>query len=122
MFADSSLRCNDRVPPVGDVSLTNVSSRPLSVSSAAVAAATWLKDGVPARTGRGLQQRRDGTRLSVTMERVRQEDAGTYSCQLVTAEGRTVTSATWTLRVHSKTRRPSPIRFNLSKTQEGFKH
>ncbi|XP_074550631.1 myosin light chain kinase, smooth muscle [Halichoeres trimaculatus] len=71
------------------------------VSSVTVATVTWLKDGAPVRMGPGLQQRQDGTRLTLTMERVRQVDRGTYRCQLVTAEGLTVDSAAWTLRVNS---------------------
>ncbi|XP_035860331.1 myosin light chain kinase, smooth muscle-like [Sander lucioperca] len=72
------------------------------VSSVAVAVATWLKDGGAVRTGPGLQQRQDATRLTLTMERVRQADQGTYRCQLITTEGLTVTSATWTLSVHKR--------------------
>jgi len=67
---------------------------------------TWLKDGDAVRAGPGLQQTRDGTRLTLTVERVRQVDRGTYRCQLTTADGATVDSATWTLRVHGKTRPP----------------
>uniref|UniRef100_A0A671UG81 Myosin light chain kinase, smooth muscle n=1 Tax=Sparus aurata TaxID=8175 RepID=A0A671UG81_SPAAU len=71
-----------------------------AVSSASVATVTWLKEGVPVRIGPGLQQRQDGTCLTLTIERVRQVDQGTYMCQLITADRATVTSATWTLRVH----------------------
>lgn len=85
------------------LTLCNRPSHPLSVSSVAVAAVTWLKDGGPVRTGPGLQQRQDGTRLTLTVERVRRVDQGTYRCQLITADGLTVTSATWTLSVHGKT-------------------
>ncbi|KAF0026982.1 hypothetical protein F2P81_021719 [Scophthalmus maximus] len=70
------------------------------VSSAVIAMVTWLKDGGQVWTGPGLQHRQDGTRLTLTMERVRQVDQGTYSCQLTTADGLTVTSATWTLSIH----------------------
>ncbi|KAM6978468.1 myosin light chain kinase, smooth muscle [Tautogolabrus adspersus] len=77
------------------------------VSSVTVAVVTWLKDGAPVRTGACLQQRQDGTRLTLTMERVRRVDQGTYRCQLTTADGLTVTSATWTLSVNSC--RPSEV-------------
>ncbi|XP_070771208.1 myosin light chain kinase, smooth muscle [Enoplosus armatus] len=70
------------------------------VSSGAVAMVTWLKDGGVVRTGPGLDQRQDDTRLTLTMERVRQVDQGAYRCQLIAADGLTVTSATWTLSVH----------------------
>ncbi|XP_076602369.1 myosin light chain kinase, smooth muscle isoform X2 [Chaetodon auriga] len=72
------------------------------VSSAAVAMVTWLKDGGAVRTGPGLQQKQDSTRLTLNLERVRQVDQGTYRCQLITADGLTVNSATWTLSVHSR--------------------
>ncbi|XP_041807380.1 myosin light chain kinase, smooth muscle isoform X2 [Chelmon rostratus] len=72
------------------------------VSSAAIAMVTWLKDGGPVRTGPGLQQRQDSTRLTLSMERVRQVDQGSYRCQLITADGLAVNSATWTLSVHSR--------------------
>ncbi len=75
----------------------------LLVSSVEVAMVTWLKDERPVRTGPGLQQRQEGTRLTLTMERVRQVDQGTYRCQLITADGLTVNSATWMLSVHSET-------------------
>uniref|UniRef100_A0A669B5X8 Myosin light chain kinase, smooth muscle n=1 Tax=Oreochromis niloticus TaxID=8128 RepID=A0A669B5X8_ORENI len=71
-------------------------------SSAAGAVDTWLKDGGPVRTGLGLRQRRDDTRLTLTLERVRRVDQGTYRCQLTTADGLTVDSAAWTLLVHSE--------------------
>lgn len=71
-------------------------------SSAAGAVDTWLKDGRPVRTGLGLRQRRDDTRLTLTLERVRRVDQGTYRCQLTTADGLTVDSAAWTLLVHSE--------------------
>ncbi|XP_039901271.1 myosin light chain kinase, smooth muscle, partial [Simochromis diagramma] len=73
-------------------------------SSAAGAVVTWLKDGGPVRTGSGLRQRRDGTRLTLTVERVRRVDRGTYRCQLTNADGLTVDSAAWTLLVHSRQR------------------
>ncbi|XP_008303089.1 myosin light chain kinase, smooth muscle [Stegastes partitus] len=69
------------------------------VSSDAVAVVTWLRGGDQVRTG---QQRQDGSRLTLTMERVRQVDRGTYRCQLTTADGLTVSSATWRLRVHGR--------------------
>lgn len=72
----------------------------LSVSSVADAMVTWLRDGNPVRTGPGHQQRRDGTRLILTMDRVTQLDNGTYGCQLTTPEGLNVASATWRLRVN----------------------
>ncbi|XP_036965131.1 myosin light chain kinase, smooth muscle isoform X3 [Acanthopagrus latus] len=72
------------------------------VSSTSIATVTWLKDGGPVRIGPGLQQRQDGTCLTLTMERVRQVDQGTYTCQLITADRATVTSATWTLQVNSR--------------------
>uniref|UniRef100_A0AAQ5ZIP2 Myosin light chain kinase, smooth muscle n=1 Tax=Amphiprion ocellaris TaxID=80972 RepID=A0AAQ5ZIP2_AMPOC len=81
-------------------SCTHLSSHLLSVSSDAVAVVTWLRGGDQVRTG---QQRRDGSRLTLTTERVRQVDEGTYRCELTTTDGLTVTSATWRLRVHSKT-------------------
>uniref|UniRef100_A0A8D3DSK6 Myosin light chain kinase, smooth muscle n=1 Tax=Scophthalmus maximus TaxID=52904 RepID=A0A8D3DSK6_SCOMX len=58
----------------------------------------------------------DGTRLTLTMERVRQVDQGTYSCQLTTADGLTVTSATWTLSIHGKSCASRPPSF-LSELQ-----
>lgn len=64
---------------------------------------TWLRDGLAVNTRPGLQQSLDGTCLSLTMERVRQRDQGTYCCQLTTDDGLTVASATWVLRVQSKT-------------------
>ncbi|XP_041858311.1 myosin light chain kinase, smooth muscle isoform X2 [Melanotaenia boesemani] len=76
------------------------------VSAVAVSMVTWLRDGDPVGTGPGLEQRQDGTRLTLTMERVRQTDQGTYKCQLSTADGQPVESATWTLRVHSASRPP----------------
>ncbi|XP_036965132.1 myosin light chain kinase, smooth muscle isoform X4 [Acanthopagrus latus] len=72
------------------------------VSSTSIATVTWLKDGGPVRIGPGLQQRQDGTCLTLTMERVRQVDQGTYTCQLITADRATVTSATWTLQVNTR--------------------
>nr|XP_046259562.1 myosin light chain kinase, smooth muscle isoform X2 [Scatophagus argus] len=72
------------------------------VSSVAFAMVTWLKDGVPVRMGPGVQQRQDGSRLTLIMERVRQVDQGTYQCKLRTADGVTVNSAPWMLRVHSR--------------------
>ncbi|XP_029980113.1 myosin light chain kinase, smooth muscle-like isoform X2 [Sphaeramia orbicularis] len=75
------------------------------VSSGAVAVVTWLKDSVPVQTRPGLQQRRDGPRLTLTMERVRELDRGEYRCQLTTAAGgggATVDSATWTLTVNNR--------------------
>ncbi|XP_067373028.1 myosin light chain kinase, smooth muscle isoform X2 [Channa argus] len=76
------------------------------VSSAAVAIVTWLKDGGPVRTGPGLEQRQNGSQLTLTMEKVRQLDQGTYTCHLITADGQTVDSATWTLRVHAVSQPP----------------
>ncbi|XP_068184637.1 myosin light chain kinase, smooth muscle [Antennarius striatus] len=72
------------------------------VSSEAVAMVTWLKDGEPVRVGPGRQQTRDRTCLTLTTERVRRVDQGTYRCQLITAGGQTVASATWMLHVHSR--------------------
>ncbi|MEQ2217704.1 hypothetical protein XENOCAPTIV_019962 [Xenoophorus captivus] len=60
------------------------------------------------KTGPRLQQRQDGTRLILTMDRVTQVDDGMYGCQLTTAEGLTVASATWTLRVSRKSSTPDP--------------
>ncbi|XP_050923881.1 myosin light chain kinase, smooth muscle-like, partial [Lates calcarifer] len=77
------------------------------VSSVAVAMVTWLKDDRPVRMGPGLQQRKDGTRLTFSMERVRQLDQGTYRCQLTTADGLTVESRTWALSVHGVSRPPA---------------
>lgn len=71
-------------------------------SSAAGAVVTWLKDGGPVRTGSGLWQRRDGTRLTLSTVRVRRVDQGVYRCQLTNADGLTVDSAAWTLLVHSE--------------------
>ncbi|CAK6974033.1 myosin light chain kinase%2C smooth muscle [Scomber scombrus] len=76
------------------------------VSSAAVATVTWLKDGGQVKPGPGLQQRQDGSRLTLNMERVTQADRGNYSCQLITADGQKVTSATWTLSVNSVSGQP----------------
>ncbi|XP_027880032.1 myosin light chain kinase, smooth muscle isoform X1 [Xiphophorus couchianus] len=76
------------------------------VSSVADAMVTWLRDGNPVRTGPGHQQRRDGTRLILTMDRVTQLDNGTYGCQLTTPEGLNVASATWRLRVNRASRCP----------------
>ncbi|XP_034430179.1 myosin light chain kinase, smooth muscle-like [Hippoglossus hippoglossus] len=70
------------------------------VSSAAVAMVTWLKDGRPVRTGPLLQQRQDGACLTLTLQRVRHVDQGMYRCQLTTADGPTIDSATWRLSVH----------------------
>uniref|UniRef100_UPI003AAE77D9 obscurin-like protein 1 n=1 Tax=Centroberyx gerrardi TaxID=166262 RepID=UPI003AAE77D9 len=70
------------------------------VSSAAVSMVTWLRDGGAVRPGPGLLQRRDGTRLTLSLERVRRTDRGTYGCQLTTTDGLTVDSDTWTLTVH----------------------
>ncbi|XP_037831939.1 myosin light chain kinase, smooth muscle isoform X2 [Kryptolebias marmoratus] len=69
-------------------------------SAAAVAMVTWLRDGDPVRPGRGLQQRWDQTRLTLTVNSVSPEDEGTYRCQLTTTERLKVNSASWTLRVH----------------------
>ncbi|XP_040912585.1 myosin light chain kinase, smooth muscle isoform X2 [Toxotes jaculatrix] len=77
------------------------------VSSVASATVTWLKDGGPLSRGPGLQQRQDGIRLILTIERVTHSDQGTYRCQLTTADGLTVNSATWTLSVHSVSRPPA---------------
>ncbi|MEQ2178389.1 hypothetical protein GOODEAATRI_013624 [Goodea atripinnis] len=79
-----------------------------SVSSVADAMVTWLRDGNPMKTGPRLQQRQDGTRLILTMDRVTQVDDGMYGCQLTTAEGLTVASATWMLRVSRKSSTPDP--------------
>ncbi|XP_023192924.1 myosin light chain kinase, smooth muscle isoform X3 [Xiphophorus maculatus] len=76
------------------------------VSSVADAMVTWLRDGNPVRTGPGHQQRRDRTRLILTMDRVTQLDNGTYGCQLTTPEGLNVASATWRLRVNRASRCP----------------
>ncbi|XP_047198478.1 myosin light chain kinase, smooth muscle [Hippoglossus stenolepis] len=70
------------------------------VSCAAVAMVTWLKDGRPVRTGPLLQQRQDGACLTLTLQRVRHVDQGMYRCQLTTADGPTIDSATWRLSVH----------------------
>ncbi|MED6252711.1 hypothetical protein ATANTOWER_015734 [Ataeniobius toweri] len=80
----------------------------LSVSSVADAMVTWLRDGNPMKTGPRLQQRQDGTCLILTMDRVTQVDDGMYGCQLTTAEGLTVASATWMLRVSRKSSTPDP--------------
>ncbi|XP_054908979.1 myosin light chain kinase, smooth muscle isoform X2 [Poeciliopsis prolifica] len=76
------------------------------VSSVADATVTWLRDGNPVRTGPGHQQRRDGTRLSLTMDRVTQLDNGTYGCRLNAPDGLDVASATWRLRVNRASRCP----------------
>ncbi|KAM4731434.1 myosin light chain kinase, smooth muscle isoform 1-T2 [Anableps anableps] len=76
------------------------------VSSVADATVTWLRDGNPVKTGPGQQQRRDGTRLILTMDRVTQVDSGTYGCRLTTPDGLTVASATWMLRISRASRSP----------------
>uniref|UniRef100_A0A673ANL2 Myosin light chain kinase, smooth muscle n=1 Tax=Sphaeramia orbicularis TaxID=375764 RepID=A0A673ANL2_9TELE len=89
-----------------------------SVSSGAVAVVTWLKDSVPVQTRPGLQQRRDGPRLTLTMERVRELDRGEYRCQLTTAAGgggATVDSATWTPTFNT-----GPVWMEMGSTQ-GFR-
>uniref|UniRef100_A0A8C6U6M0 Myosin light chain kinase, smooth muscle n=1 Tax=Neogobius melanostomus TaxID=47308 RepID=A0A8C6U6M0_9GOBI len=88
-----------------------------SVSSAAVSSVAWLKDGVPVRMGVGVEQRLDGPRLTLTMERVRPRDQGAYRCQLTTGGGATVTSTAWTLRVNSESPEWGSGRAQLAKSQ-----
>ncbi|XP_033842327.1 myosin light chain kinase, smooth muscle [Periophthalmus magnuspinnatus] len=72
------------------------------VSTASFTTVTWLKDGTPFGLGAGVEQRQDGPRLTLTIDRVKAKHQGTYRCQLTTGGGATVASATWTLQVNSR--------------------